>query len=124
MPSLSILSTPTVPLAERQTQCAKQIATQVQSTFTTVINAQRNSFNQIWRNSQLTPQEALDSLGAKASELFILGAATVEFIEKISPGKLSPNDYLPLKEVVFNPDGTVTVTENSDANRVALGLST
>ncbi len=112
-------------LAFKKERAAKNIINSVQSAHTTLLNTQKNVFKAVWNNPQgLTAQQVLDALGSKASELFLVGSKTVDFLLSLEADVIKPDEFLPYKEVVINANGTVTVTNTPNANRVALGLPT
>ncbi len=112
-------------LAFKKERAAKNIIGSVQTTHNALLNTQKNVFRAVWNNQQgLTPQQVLDALGSKASELFLVGGKTVDFLLSLEADVIKPDEFLPYKEVTINANGTVTVTNTPNVNRVALGLPT
>jgi len=69
----------------------------------------KGCFDDVWNNSEYTPQEFLNSCGTDASKLFIASAKTQQLIKALDP----TYEYLiSPKQVTINEDGTVTVLES------------
>ena len=75
-----------------------------------LIQSNERAYDLFWNNPKVTPQEFCDLLGNEAYKLFVASSKTQEFIKTIKPDHVEltiPED----KEVEFNKDGTVTITD-------------
>lgn len=70
----------------------------------------KKAYNRFWNNPNATPQELCDVMGNNAYQLFTASAEVQGFIKKMKP----EHEMLSIpenKEVTFNADGTVTITD-------------
>ena len=67
-------------------------------------------YRTVWKHPSLTPQQVLDALGTNAASLFVLGADQISLILKYDPS-FPEESWKPPFKVIFNEDGTVTVTD-------------
>lgn len=66
------------------------------------------SFEAVWNNAELTPQEVFDSYGTDSLQLFMIAGATQAMLNAIVPGS---STQVPPYHYTIHQDGTVTVGE-------------
>lgn len=107
MPNLDVFLTETAKTRQEEIiEVCKNIAIYNKATLDTLKESTRNSFNNVWRNPEATPQEIFASFGTNAVKLFVVAGATIQFIKALDPEWEEP---VPPYQYSINPDGTVTV---------------
>jgi hypothetical protein len=104
-------------LEQKQLRAKNQISRQASSLFQNMLQTYNQISGMVWQNRQgLTPQQVLDGLGPNAAELFALSALLVSTVNNAKPGTLSGETPYP---VIINPDGTVTVIEETPSESIS-----
>lgn len=67
-------------------------------------------FNRTWRN-KFTVEEILEEMGPNAGPFFDKASALVTFLLTHANVQLNPSEYVPLKRLKYNEDGTVEVIQ-------------
>jgi hypothetical protein len=92
----------------RQEELRARISYIVTMLFQQMRDIFTESFNLIWFNNVLTPQEAVDALGSDAAELFRLAEVLTMAVNSAKPDTITPG--IPAGFTVsFNEDGTATI---------------
>jgi len=94
--------------AELKADEVRRCAEYRKGTLEALTSAFTVSFNDIFNNSILTPQEHFDFFGNNAAQFFQTFTATAQFIKSMNPDFEVPT--IPY-EYIVNDDGTITVGE-------------
>lgn len=107
---MPLLSTPAKTPAQK---AADQIRAAAQAQIRILEQMQADGIRNLWKDSQATPQQICDQLGADAGQAFtchgILTMAILQ-IRQVLGG--TPKIMLPTKNFTQNQDGTVTVSDD------------
>jgi hypothetical protein len=91
---------------------AARIVNETRMTYRAVLEAFNGGARFFWRNECATPEQIALALGTDAKEVFELHARLGAFIAGIDPG-LIQRGLAVVGTVVYNEDGTVTVTQSA-----------
>lgn len=99
---------PTPPTIDQLQSTAKFIIlSRLNRLYTLMLETYNQSFNDIWNNDKLTPQQVLDSFGTNAAELFRLAGILSTAVNSATPNTLTNS---PPSSININEDGTVTIS--------------
>lgn len=98
--------------ALREARTAARVSQRLVNGEAQLLRSYTALYHEIWQNPDgLTPQQACDSLGTKAGDLFAVAGIMANALSTIDPAGLGTMATPPLGyTVATNPDGTVTVT--------------
>jgi hypothetical protein len=110
------------PLIERNyNRNARLVADQLEDSINDIekylVDKHKYLYNILWRNTDVTADEIVEALGTNALKVFLVAGENVDFIARCSTiaGKsfdtvLSTSDYMPLKKINPQQDGSVILT--------------
>ena len=107
----------TQPLADRTARTATRLSTRLTVGEAQLLQNFRGLYNEVWHNPDgLTPQQACDALGSRASNLFVIAGTMANALYQIDPVGLGAMVSVPAGyAATINPDGTVTITYTAPA---------
>ena len=79
-----IVQAPTISKENKLKRTVNNIGNISGETFNKLVSTQRQGIDLVWNNSDLTPQEVIDGLGADAIKVFQFHGALTQFIQALS----------------------------------------
>lgn len=92
-----------------EVQASRRIIADTQRLFLMMVRNFNEGAKNFWQNSEATPEQIADALGANAAEVFYLHARLGELIALVKPEAIAEGLSV-VGEFIMNEDGTVTVT--------------
>lgn len=97
---------PELTLAAKKEAFANQFKAAIAQQFASRIQTAKDLYNAIWKNGQLSPKQAILSLGTDAAAAFALCAAEAQYLNGFKPGSFEGS--LPEGvSITFNADGSL-----------------
>lgn len=102
-------------LKTRAEKVVDEILNGIEISTRQLVKTHREGFRRVWED-QLTPDEVVAQMGARAVGIMSSSWALVQLLLTIDQNIMQPAQYMPRRGLNFNPDGTVTLDPPPDGH--------
>jgi len=90
---------------------AKRLMNQGNEDFNYLVTAHINAFRDFWYNeSGCTPEEIAEGFGIQGTKVMQMAYARVQYLLSVDPNCLPEAAWMPPREIIYNPDGSIALT--------------